>query len=369
MGAAMPIVSFICAALVLILLPLYWRTRNVAVLSAILWLAICNIARGINTAIWIDNSTIKYKVWCDISGRIIIGGNFALPSSIFCICRFLAQVASPRNSLSSASENRRRMVFDLVMCVVLPMVMIALYHIVQTNRFDIWEEIGCKLPLYKSVPALFIVYMPTITVSIGALAYAAISLRWFIYRRARVLEVLQSSHSGLSTTLYLRLIIHSVVQIFYLTALTLLIVITHIIPELNPWIGWDNVHSDWQRISQRGRADIPLFAWRCYLIVWYMVPLSSVIFFCFFGFRQESREEYVGFFRWVFRIKPKPSLAPSNSASTDSSFKPPRRVKLPIETSMLATTQETSDSDPSTCSWSSYPKEQPADARVGFTSP
>lgn len=63
----MPIVSFICAALVLILLPLYWRTRNVAVLSAILWLAICNIARGINTAIWIDNSTIKYKVWCDIS--------------------------------------------------------------------------------------------------------------------------------------------------------------------------------------------------------------------------------------------------------------------------------------------------------------
>lgn len=58
--------------------------------------------------------------------RFIVGANFGLPASVFCICRFLAQIASPRSSIISRSEKRYRTIFELVMCVGLPIVMAGL---------------------------------------------------------------------------------------------------------------------------------------------------------------------------------------------------------------------------------------------------
>ncbi|KAB5591985.1 Pheromone B beta 1 receptor [Ceratobasidium theobromae] len=309
MGAEMPTISFLCAVLVLVLLPLHWRTCNIAMLSLIIWLAISNIVRGMNATIWIDNTIVKYKIWCT---RLIVGANIALPSSVFCICRFLAQVASPHNPIPDASEKRRRAIFDLAACVGLPIIIMALYYIIQQIRFTIYEGFGCgfKISTYPSVVSLFIFDIPPICVSLGALIYAAISLRWFVHRRAQVREALQSSQSGLTTTLYLRFIIHSIIQMFYTTAITLYFLIDNtLISGLQPWTNWDDVHSDLQHINQVHRADKSPFSWRIDLLSWYVVPASSVLFFVFFGLGQEAKSKYVKFFRWVFQVKPKPVSA------------------------------------------------------------
>jgi pheromone a factor receptor len=185
MRAELPIVSFICTILVLIPLPWHWKARNVATLSIIVWLALCNIIRGINALVWAGSVVVKYPVWCDISEwfhtdasypsdrfsatKIVIGANIGLPASTLCICRYLSVVASPRHSMANASDKRRRMIFELLMTAGFPLIFMALRkfsflvqrpkltaradYIVQGHRFDILEDFGCN-PVSPVCPAV-----------------------------------------------------------------------------------------------------------------------------------------------------------------------------------------------------------------------
>jgi pheromone a factor receptor len=69
MHAELPIVSFLCATLVLVPLPWHWRAGTVPTLSIVFWLFLVNIINGVNSIIWADNVTIIAPVWCDIGER------------------------------------------------------------------------------------------------------------------------------------------------------------------------------------------------------------------------------------------------------------------------------------------------------------
>jgi pheromone a factor receptor len=136
------------------------------------------------------------------------------------------------------------------------------------------------------------------------------ALRWFIHRRAQFQAVLQSSQSGLTTGRYLRLIALSITEMIFATAVTLFILIITVEENgLRPWVSWDFVHSDWLRVDQYARVLVPQYFWDRYLLTWYIIPFTSVVFFAFFGFGQEAKGEYTKFFRLiqvrVFRMKPK----------------------------------------------------------------
>jgi pheromone a factor receptor len=143
MRTELPVVSFICTVLVLIPLPWHWRARNTATLSIIFWLTSINFTRGVNAIVWGGNIINKAPVWCDIceqiirlglfvyltlvsAAKLVIGANVALPASTLCICRYLAQVASPRHAIANSSDKRRRMIFEICMCAVLPAIGMAL---------------------------------------------------------------------------------------------------------------------------------------------------------------------------------------------------------------------------------------------------
>lgn len=186
---------------------------------------------------------------------------------------------------------------------------------------------------YTTIATLFIVYVPPAAFGLGALICGgisflpytvitylqlqqAISLYWFIRRWAQVQQILQSSQSGLSTAIYLRLIIYSTIQMFCTVLLTAFWLITKTIHGLDPWVSWEYMHANEQKINQYTRANIPRSAWNVNTLIWYMIPFSSVFFFAFFGSGKEARSEYVRFFRWVFRIKPKSDSAlPVRSAA------------------------------------------------------
>ncbi|KAG8744460.1 hypothetical protein FRC10_010130 [Ceratobasidium sp. 414] len=344
MRVELPIVSFICTVLVLIPLPWHWKARNVSTLAIIAWLSLINFTRGINAIVWANTVVVKYPVWCDIVTKLVIGGSIGLPASTLCICRYLAAVASPRHTIANAADRRRRMIFELLMTVGLPCVGMALHptdYIVQGHRFDILEDFGCTPTTYVSVAALFIVYLPPIVLSLGTLIYAGIALRWFVHRRAQFRDVLQSSQSGLSTGRYLRLIALSVTGMLFATAMSLFVLIITVEDGgLRPWIGWEEVHSNWHRVGQFARILIPRFFWDRFLLTWYMTPITSVIFFAFFGFGQEAKAEYANAWRWilknVLRIKPKsqPVLPVSarGGISSISTISMPVIVKLHSET-------------------------------------
>ncbi|KDN44580.1 hypothetical protein RSAG8_05345, partial [Rhizoctonia solani AG-8 WAC10335] len=270
-----------------------------------------NLTRGINSIVWAGKTVNYAPVWCDITTKLIIGANWAFPSSTLCICRYLAQVSSPHHKIANASDKRRRMIFEIFMCAVLPIIAMALHYIVQGHRFDILEDFGCNPTTYVSVAALFIVYLPPLILSLITLVYAGIALRWFVHRRAQFQAVLQSGNSGLTTGRYLRLIALSITEMLFATATTLFVlVITLEDNGLRPWVSWDFVHADWLRVDQFAKVLAPQYFWDRYLLTWYMVPVASVMFFAFFGFGREARAEYVKSFNFVktkiFRIKPKP---------------------------------------------------------------
>jgi pheromone a factor receptor len=81
---------------------------------------------------------------------------------------------------------------------------------------------------------------------------------------------------------------------------------------LRPWISWENVHEDWLNVYQYPRVLVPEYTWNDTLAVWYIIPLTSVIFFAFFGFGREARDEYVNGYKWIqarlFRMMPKKNL-------------------------------------------------------------
>lgn len=145
----------------------------------------------------------------------------------------------------------------------------------------------------------------------------------------------------------------------FATAMSLFVlVITVEDGGLRPWISWANVHSDWLRVGQFARILVPDFFWDRLLLTWFIVPITSVIFFAFFGFGQEAKAEYAKTFRWVkvnvFRIKPKakPVLPVSARGGItgisvmSSTISSPAVVKLQGETN--STTEKWDDAPAST---------------------
>ncbi|CAE6382660.1 Pheromone B beta 1 receptor OS=Schizophyllum commune GN=BBR1 PE=3 SV=2 [Rhizoctonia solani AG-1 IB] len=365
MRTELPVVSFICTVLVLIPLPWHWRARNTATLSIIFWLTSINFTRGVNAIVWGGNIINKAPVWCDISAKLVIGANVALPASTLCICRYLAQVASPRHAIANSSDKRRRMIFEICMCAVLPAIGMALHYVVQGHRFDILEDFGCNPTTYVSVAALFIVYIPPLVLALGTLIYAGIALRWFVHRRAQFQAVLQSNQSGLTTGRYLRLIALSITEMLFATAMTLFILVVTIEDNgIRPWVSWDFVHADWMRVDQFAKILVPQYFWDRYLLTWYIIPITSVIFFAFFGFGQEAKAEYIKYFNWVktriLRIKPKaqpvlPVSARGGINTISSTMSTPAVIKLETETTVSRTSEKWDDAPPSSMHTNSRP--------------
>jgi pheromone a factor receptor len=135
-----------------------------------------------------------------------------------------------------------------------------------------------------------------------------IALRWFVHRRVQFRTTLQSSQSGLTVDHYFRLIALSITEMVYMLSMCVFIAYTNLQQYgFRPWVSWDYVHEDWFRIVQYSKVLVPNFFWDYYLPIWYIIPLTSMIFFAFFGFGREANAEYAKWFQWirtcVFRMK------------------------------------------------------------------
>ncbi|CUA78328.1 Pheromone B beta 1 receptor [Schizophyllum commune] [Rhizoctonia solani] len=153
------------------------------------------------------------------------------------------------------------------------------------------------------------------------LIYTAIALRWFIQRRTQFQASLQSNNSGLTMSRYLRLVLFSVTLMLAGMAMTTFVLVTNVISlNFEPWVSWEFVHADWNNIDQFARDLVPEAYWSSILLVWYLVPITSVIFFAFFGYVGELKVEYMGYFDFiktrVLRIKRRPQPVLPTSTPT-----------------------------------------------------
>ncbi|KIM42058.1 hypothetical protein M413DRAFT_445229 [Hebeloma cylindrosporum] len=276
---------------------------------------------AVDAIIWAGNVDIVATVWCDITTKLIIGANFALPSACLCVCVHLEQVSSVRLARTNISDKRRRQYFEAFMCIGLPLIFMALHYVVQGHRFDIIEDYGCRPTTYFSIPAIFIVWIPPILLAIGALVYAGLALRHFMMRRLSFAAHLNSSNSALTTSRYMRLMLMSAFQMFWslvITSYALWFTVTAV--PIRPWTTWDDVHSDFLRIDLFPAAFTPALVSRAFYVLWWLVPASTFLFVAFFSFGKDAVDEYKKCISWftttVLRLpKPLKGSKPSFIAS------------------------------------------------------
>ncbi|CAK5270867.1 unnamed protein product [Mycena citricolor] len=298
-----PPVAFLAAFTLLLPLPGHWRARNVATLSIIVWLFISNLAFGIDAIVWADSLSVGpvAMVWCDITTKLMIGSNFSLPAACLCISMHLEKVASVRSTQVTASDKRRRQIFELIMCWGLPCVFMAVHYVVQGHRLDVIESFGCRPPTYYSIPSIFLMNVPPFLLSAASLVYGGLALRHFIRRRASFAAHLSGSNSALTPSRYIRLMFLSIVEMVWSLAVTAyMLYFTSINLPLRPWISWGNVHSDWNRVDTFPTVFIQQHTLTLFYLAWWLIPISTFLFVGVFAFGQEAVDDYkrCGAFVW-----------------------------------------------------------------------
>ncbi|KAI0944383.1 hypothetical protein AcW1_002112 [Taiwanofungus camphoratus] len=302
MSAGMSFASFLAAILVLLPLPWHWRARNVPTLSIIAWLFVVNITHGINTIVWHHNVDIKLVAWCDITTKLDVGANIALPAACFCLCMNLESLASLRKAKITHSDKRRRMLVDLVLCVAVPAVYMALHYVVQGHLFDIVEDFGCRAEDYVSIPEFFLMWLLPILFCLGTFVFAGLAFVHFLARRATFAKHLAHAASALTPARYFRLMAMSLVEMFWALLVIACTLYFNYRSGLRPWISWANVHSDFSHINQFPLLLIPRDSLRWTYFLWWTTPISAYIFFVFFAFGQDAVKEYGACVRWVRRV-------------------------------------------------------------------
>ncbi|KAG5652720.1 hypothetical protein H0H81_003971 [Sphagnurus paluster] len=153
-------ISFTCAALLAIFIPVARVRCNVANLAIVAWLVGCNLVHGIDAVIWNDNADIRVPVWCDIVTKFLLGASVAISGAFICISARLELVSSGRPIPNDPRSQSRRIILEFVLCYIAPLVYMALHLVAQDHRFDLLENYGCSASVHPSGAAIALVWTP-----------------------------------------------------------------------------------------------------------------------------------------------------------------------------------------------------------------
>lgn len=118
-------------------------------------------------------------------------------------------------------------------------------------------------------------------------------------RRISFAAHLSTAQSALTTSRYLRLMLMaSLLMIWSLIITAYSLWFNFMAVPLRPWTTWADVHSDFVRIDTYATVFTPLPILTGYYILWWMIPISTLIFVAFFAFGKDAVEEYTKCFLW-----------------------------------------------------------------------
>ncbi|KII83815.1 hypothetical protein PLICRDRAFT_119095 [Plicaturopsis crispa FD-325 SS-3] len=289
-----PIFAFL--GFFLSLVPLSWHLQawNSGTCFYMIWTALACLNQFVNSVVWAGNALNPAPIWCDISIRITLGASVGIPAASLCINRRLYQIARVHAVTITHAEKRRAILIDSLICVLFPVIFIALQYIVQGHRFDIFEDIGCYPSIFNTPVSFVINSMWPIVLGLISAVYCVLSLRAFMHRRSQFNQFL-TSNASLTVSRYFRLMALAMTEIACTTPLAIFAIYLNANAQtMQPYGSWENVHFNFSRVEQ-----VPAVLWRMnHLFVisvemsrW-VAPLCAFIFFGFFGFAEEARRHY-----------------------------------------------------------------------------
>jgi pheromone a factor receptor len=126
---------------------------------------------------------------------------------------------------------------------------------------------------------------------------------YHLYKLVRQDKEMISFNPGLNQSFYIRLMVLSSVEIFGTIPLASFYMSLDVKVGIQKWVSWDNIHSNYSVVEQ-----IPSIIWKhdsemvvaLEMFRWSLV-LCAFLFFAFFGFAGEARENYRCMYSWVSR--------------------------------------------------------------------
>ncbi|CAL1702974.1 unnamed protein product [Somion occarium] len=298
MHAELPVLSFLCVALLLALAPLHWKSRNVAILSLMAWLMICNSIQGVNSLLWRSDTAVRAAVWCDIASKFRLGGQLALPATCACVCWHLYFLSNSNNG----KRRKHRNIVELIVCLLCPLIYMAIHTIVQSHRFELIQDFGCSSSIFTSSIALVLVWIPPLILCSITYVFAALALTSHL----RVDRARLATHTV--TLNFIRPLLTSIIIASITLLATIFNIYCHItsVGGLQPWRSLSETHvhfSEVHFVSQSSRLDFTRIT-----VEWWGIPAASIAFIVpsFIGliFGTRNDESMVGVrtvSRWIDR--------------------------------------------------------------------
>jgi len=306
---------------VFVSVPMYWHLEawNTGTCLYMAWTGVQCLILFINSVVWNHNAINWNPIWCDISTRIFIGVNVAIPAASLCINRRLYHIAMVKTVTRTRAEKRRAIMVDLSIGLGIPIVQMILQYVVQGHRFNIFEDIGCYPFTWNVTPAYPLVFTWPLVISAISAVYCFLTLRAFAKRRKEFNELL-ASNRNLTFGRYFRLMCLAGIELICGIPLSSFSLYLNASGGINRWVSWSNTHSGFSRVDQ-----VPSIIWKSQPEVMaslelsrWLVVLCAFIFFAFFGFADEARKHYRSAF-YVVAKKLGYSISPSRTALSGSS--------------------------------------------------
>ncbi|KDQ49476.1 hypothetical protein JAAARDRAFT_143398 [Jaapia argillacea MUCL 33604] len=292
---------------ILVLVPFYWhrthRRWNIGACCYIAWTALQCLNLFVNSVVWNHNAINWAPLWCDISIRITLAVNVAIPAASLCINRRLFWIANAKGAvLTDKAAKRRAVIVDLCMCVGIPILQIILAYIVQGHRFDIFEDIGCFPFIYLTPLSFPLVYAWPLVISLVSAGYCVATLHSFVRLQTNLNKIL-GEDTSLSRSRYYRLMALTSMELLFGLPLSSYSLYLNASSRVEPFVSWASTHCHYDRADQ-----VPSFVWKSNHTMAVSLELSrwspvacALLFFAFFGLAGEALKNYRDGFNFVVR--------------------------------------------------------------------
>ncbi|KAF8223919.1 STE3-domain-containing protein [Tricholoma matsutake] len=293
--------------LVLCCLPLrqHMQAWNAGTCLNIAWTVLACLNFFINSVIWNDNLSNPAPVWCDISTRVDIACNIAIPVAFLCTLRRIYLITTGNMPSAIATLKKRHAVMcDFTAGLGIPLVVVILAYIPQNSRFAIYEDFGCVTAISNTPVGILLRNLPQLVVSLACVVYSGLTLR-HLYKKYSELNEHLSSGNTINKSQYLRVLIIATLGSICVFPFSFYWFVTNW-TTVYSWQGWKQVHSNFSDVyiipNSFWRAN-PSSQYGTEVSRWAFVFNAFAIFVCF-GIHEEARKNYLSAVQYILRYAP-----------------------------------------------------------------
>ncbi|OAP61082.1 hypothetical protein AYL99_03283 [Fonsecaea erecta] len=280
------------------------RAKNFAASVLLIGITILNIQNFVNAVIWSSDNPHDWwdgKILCDIEVKLYIGIFQAVEGAIASLFRQISIILDPdRMTVTPCPQQRRTTrTIELLLCIILPILVMAGHYLVQKERYWLREVAGCVLSYDNDWVAPFVTYgWPMVVCLIGSV-YCLISVVR-LWRHRKQVSVLLAPTPGATTSRFFRLFALALVLLVVYCPLAIFAFIQNVRVPMHMY-SWSYIHpSDWsERIILEPEPAMEPTSQAFPFDRWAQIIAAYVSFACF-GLGQDAIRMYKN---WAARAK------------------------------------------------------------------